>query len=41
MKKLLLLFMVGCFAIAVLSSCKTADCPAYTKADTQATEQKA
>jgi outer membrane protein assembly factor BamE (lipoprotein component of BamABCDE complex) len=39
MRKVIVLVLVVLFGIAMFSSCKTADCPAYSKADTQKVEQ--
>lgn len=41
MKKFLVLFVVVVFGVALMSSCKTADCPAYSNADTIEVEQAA
>ena len=41
MKKILVLLVVVAFGVALLSSCKTADCPAYSNADNVEVEQTA
>lgn len=41
MKKIIVLFVVVAFGVALLSSCKTTDCPAYSNADTIEVEQAA
>jgi len=41
MKKVFVLLMVAAFGIALMSSCKTADCPAYSKVETVEVEQAA
>lgn len=41
MKKVYLLLFIAAFGLALFSSCKTADCPAYSKAETNKVEQKA
>lgn len=41
MKRLMVLFVVALFGLAIFSSCKTADCPAYSKAETETVEQPA
>ena len=41
MKKIIVLFVVVVFGVALMSSCKTADCPAYSSADTVPVEQNA
>lgn len=35
MKRVIVLFVVSLFVVALASSCKTADCPAYSKADVE------
>jgi hypothetical protein len=37
MKKVLIIGSIILFGLGLLSSCKSADCPAYTKADTDLT----
>ncbi len=39
MKKILVLLAVVAFVVVLMSSCKSADCPAYSKADMPTTEQ--
>jgi len=39
MKKFLLIVVVSGFLAALCSSCKTADCPAYSQANTPQVEQ--
>ncbi len=41
MKKILVLMIVAAFGIALLSSCKTADCPAYSDTNNIEVEQAA
>ena len=41
MKKVFVFVVVIVFGVAVFSSCKTTDCPAYTKADNSGVEQEA
>ncbi len=41
MKKIVVLMIVVVFGIALMSSCKTADCPAYSNADNIEVEQAA
>lgn len=35
MKKFLVILLVSIFALALATSCKTADCPAYSKVTTE------
>jgi len=41
MKKVFVLLMVVAFGIALLSSCKTTNCPAYSKVEQTEVEQPA
>lgn len=41
MKRLLVIVVVALFGIALFSSCKTADCPAYSQANDTQVEQPA
>jgi len=41
MKRLVLLFTVALFVIALATSCKSTDCPAYSNADTTVEETNA
>lgn len=41
MKKVFVLLAVVAFGVAIFSSCKTADCPAYSKAENTEIEQEA
>jgi outer membrane protein assembly factor BamE (lipoprotein component of BamABCDE complex) len=41
MKRFLVLVVVAVFGVALFSSCKTADCPAYSQADQIQVEQPA
>lgn len=41
MKKLVLLFVVSLFIVALASSCKTTDCPAYSQTEQVDVEQNA
>lgn len=41
MKRLLVLLFVAMFGVALFSSCKSADCPAYSSIDEQQVEQPA
>jgi outer membrane protein assembly factor BamE (lipoprotein component of BamABCDE complex) len=41
MKRLLVLVVAALFGLALFSSCKTADCPAYSKAEPTTVEQPA
>ncbi len=35
MKRVFVLFVVSLFTIVLVSSCKTADCPAYTEVEVE------
>jgi outer membrane protein assembly factor BamE (lipoprotein component of BamABCDE complex) len=41
MKRFLVLVVVALFGVALFSSCKTVDCPAYSQADQIQVEQPA
>ncbi|MGD9992044.1 MAG: hypothetical protein AB7S69_01985 [Salinivirgaceae bacterium] len=41
MKRFLVFVVVAVFGVALFSSCKTADCPAYSQADQTQVEQPA
>ncbi len=41
MKKLLVIGLVAIFGLALFSSCKTADCPAYSQSNELKVEQPA
>jgi len=39
MKRVFVLIAVSLFIVALASSCKTADCPAYSQTDVEQTQQ--
>lgn len=41
MKRLALLFIIAVFGVALMSACKTSNCPAYSQVDTEEVEQTA
>ncbi len=41
MKKIIVAVLLSLFAVAVLSSCKGQDCPAYSQADVEQTNADA
>jgi len=41
MRRLALLFIIAMFGIALMSACKSSNCPAYSQAETVDVEQSA